>query len=179
MSVAGDHPRACGAHQITSSRQRHAMGSSPRMRGSPRPSPASCSHRGIIPAHAGLTTTRPSVSLTARDHPRACGAHIKGRLDGSVTSGSSPRMRGSHMPATWISSAKGIIPAHAGLTSSRAASASWRRDHPRACGAHQDGHGTTCMSTGSSPRMRGSPHHALSEDREFRIIPAHAGLTVW
>ena len=33
--VSWDHPRACGAHQITTTLRRAAMGSSPRMRGSP------------------------------------------------------------------------------------------------------------------------------------------------
>ena len=53
--VAGDHPRACGAHTGKKIMNSKYTGSSPRMRGS-RECPAyPCVVDGIIPAHAGLT----------------------------------------------------------------------------------------------------------------------------
>ena len=72
---AGDHPRACGAHELCLDDICHRGGSSPRMRGSPDIRFKTHRFAGIIPAHAGLT-----VGCTARpcrrwDHPRACGAH--------------------------------------------------------------------------------------------------------
>ena len=50
-------------------------------------------------------------------------------------------------------------------------------DHPRACGAHFFAAHVTVKSTGSSPRMRGSPYSCGHEGTVEGIIPAHAGLT--
>ena len=56
---AGDrptvHPRACGEHPHQESINRHGYGSSPRMRGTPRPRPPTRSPTRFIPAHAGNT----------------------------------------------------------------------------------------------------------------------------
>ena len=46
------------------------------MRGSLTPDPYAFVILGIIPAHAGLTDKLTHVIKTARDHPRACGAHV-------------------------------------------------------------------------------------------------------
>ena len=81
-----DHPRACGAHGLSAFIDLAKVGSSPRMRGS-QPKPDSCNLLlGIIPAHAGLTLSiiwRNFLALRvihradrAKDHPRACGAHM-------------------------------------------------------------------------------------------------------
>ena len=50
-----DHPRACGAHTRTQIKRESTPGSSPRMRGSPKPWKTVPNVIGIIPAHAGLT----------------------------------------------------------------------------------------------------------------------------
>ena len=71
----------------------------------------------------------------------------------------------------------GIIPAHAGLTSTAIRMSDAYRDHPRACGAHNNGVVTAARNVGSSPRMRGSPRYPAQRAGARRIIPAHAGLT--
>ena len=71
-----DHPRACGAHTWSRRVTSHSLGSSPRMRGSRELSCHPTIDFGIIPAHAGLTNTAGIYSVTAWDHPRACGAHF-------------------------------------------------------------------------------------------------------
>ena len=73
---AGDHPRACGAHQMPSVLDLYMRGSSPRMRGSHHGCAVAGPDAGIIPAHAGLTLYHLSETHQARDHPRACGAHL-------------------------------------------------------------------------------------------------------
>ena len=112
---------------------------------------------GIIPAHAGLTPFRASTNSSARDHPRACGAHSNFPYTINVKPGSSPRMRGSLALCPVNARAEWIIPAHAGLTL------------------------VLCLNTvfeeGSSPRMRGSPFGVPEVTRVVGIIPAHAGLT--
>ena len=114
--VAGDHPRACGAHRHKTTSSYRQWGSSPRMRGS-RSAVLCCAlFAGIIPAHAGLTDATAHVSARGRDHPRACGAHSGDITVKIRTWGSSPRMRGSRGAARHTSGSQGIIPAHAGLT---------------------------------------------------------------
>ena len=133
------------------------MGSSPRMRGSQEGFTLSDFKKGIIPAHAGLTCFGFFSSGGFWDHPRACGAHKRWSSLSTSCRGSSPRMRGSLLSATPRSTAIGIIPAHAGLTSWASCSWTWKRDHPRACGAHILKMAAEKSRLGSSPRMRGSP----------------------
>ena len=71
--------------------------------------------------------------------------------------GSSPRMRGSRELVNAHHVYLGIIPAHAGLTHGCTPSAHNGRDHPRACGAHLMSAVARKTTSGSSPRMRGSP----------------------
>ena len=131
-----DHPRACGAHILFFGVQCLVEESSPRMRGSPTYRLESISCHGIIPAHAGLTPKSNPGRRRSRDHPRACGAHCEDGRAHDLFQGSSPRMRGSPPVMMPLAVSQGIIPAHAGLTSSRQGSLPQSRDHPRACGAH-------------------------------------------
>ncbi len=114
-TTAWDHPRACGAHGAVSGAGEPPVGSSPRMRdshitkrlvailrgSSPRMRGSLLLivfldfFLGIIPAHAGLTRSHIDMVAPSRDHPRACGAHIKQGIILAAGLGSSPRMRGS------------------------------------------------------------------------------------
>ena len=132
---------------------------------------------GIIPAHAGLTAYSISFAHCARDHSRVCGAHSASMAQRTTRSGSSPRMRGSLHEARRNRLTSGIIPAYAGLTRPLVGAPNGRRDHPRACGAHQAAGGGTERQTGSSPRMRGSLLTFQTLKKMQGIIPAHAGLT--
>ena len=134
--------------------------------------------RGIIPAHAGLTGILLRKRMSKRDHPRACGAHSN-RLPMILTIvGSSPRMRGSPQSSVKYNRARGIIPAHAGLTLFVVCGVSRKRDHPRACGAHLSYTSCNSVMVGSSPRMRGSLRTVQQAMTLSGIIPAHAGLTI-
>ena len=86
-------------------------------------------------------------------------------------------MRGAHIWLWPHCKGRGIIPADAGSTLSRAGA--WRscRDHPRGCGEHLY-MGTSPQSPqGSSPRMRGALKQAMGTAWSWRIIPADAGST--
>ena len=172
-----DHPRACGAHRLLHTPHPLHEGSSPRMRGSRKIRQPNKRCNGIIPAHAGLTAVSPSMRSARWDHPRACGAHVRRRSGAFESMGSSPRMRGSRRAARDNLEAIGIIPAHAGLTSSVVNLEAVAMDHPRACGAHTSRKCQCGSSLGSSPRMRGSPLAAIPPCITLGIIPAHAGLT--
>ena len=156
-SLQRDHPRACGAHMCNYSAPNGGEGSSPRMRGSQVRRHDDRQHFGIIPAHAGLT------------------AGIKSKV--TIISGSSPRMRGSLLKYAPMATDFGIIPAHAGLTHDLAQLRHKRRDHPRACGAHDLASLPKMGTRGSSPRMRGSLLSKMTLISHLGIIPAHAGLT--
>ena len=152
----GDHPRACGAHDLLDRADFAGQGSSPRMRGSLRLLQGCHSLQGIIPAHAGLTQIRLRCRRSSWDHPRACGAHVR-KLGGYER--------------------VGIIPAHAGLTGWLFSMQALKRDHPRACGAHESLYHAIYNLIGSSPRMRGSQCIYDAWRSRSGIIPAHAGLT--
>ena len=88
------------------------------MRGSLGLNGATNNALGIIPAYAGLTRPLVGAPNGRRDHPRACGAHKLIIQNCNATWGSSPRMRGSPPLFSEADCRQGIIPAHAGLTTS-------------------------------------------------------------
>ena len=96
----------------------------------------------------------------------------------TVTSGSSPRMRGKPSTRGLQGTRRRIIPAHAGQTTSGLPGSVTSSDHPRACGANVEMHASLGSHVGSSPRMRGKLRQQLHVPELFRIIPAHAGQTV-
>ena len=133
-----DHPRACGEHRTSCLVPDTNQGSSPRMRGTPDLFRALAVGEGIIPAHAGNTRWWPAARSGPGDHPRACGEHVTASSAGCYSRGSSPRMRGTHSPRLVLTVGQGIIPAHAGNTRLRLHRLKTPRDHPRACGEHDD-----------------------------------------
>ena len=177
LAALRDHPRACGAHAQMIIQLTIAEGSSPRMRGSLEHIEYGIPYQGIIPAHAGLTMKSTWSRKKRRDHPRACGAHIRSSCTSVNQTGSSPRMRGSQEGPVRAQQVHGIIPAHAGLTCSVCEIALMPKDHPRACGAHITPLSRSGIATGSSPRMRGPHLLVICSIPSRRIIPAHAGLT--
>ena len=147
------------------------------MRGSPQTDGVDGAPVGIIPAHAGLTSSGCTAYRASRDHPRACGAHVPASGFCARRAGSSPRMRGSLKVVARRVLRPGIIPAHAGLTSRSPTRRQDSRDHPRACGAHSATRALAAAVSGSSPRMRGSLAGFHRSRMYTGIIPAHAGLT--
>ena len=90
-----DHPRACGEHVIGVNPEIAALGSSPRLRGTPRTIGTFLTSPRIIPALAGNTTHTSRQTTICGDHPRACGEHIRPCEGTPFLAGSSPRLRGT------------------------------------------------------------------------------------
>ena len=88
-------------------------------------------------------------------------------------------MRGKRTGCSVASWPVRIIPAHAGQTCTPRTSCDFPQDHPRACGANATPITRFKRQLGSSPRMRGKHGHAFIGRRENRIIPAHAGQTIF
>ena len=87
-------------------------------------------------------------------------------------------MRGTHVKEFLAQTDDGIIPAYAGNTPQAERPEPTRRDHPRVCGEHGVVREPICRKTGSSPRMRGTPHPVGSGRPHPGIIPAYAGNTM-
>ena len=111
-----DHPRVCGEHRRARLACVIALGSSPRVRGTPACSRRTRSRTGIIPACAGNTYAAIGKTTIWWDHPRVCGEHRhRQRLD-TGERGSSPRVRGTRSDQVAGRVRMGIIPACAGNT---------------------------------------------------------------
>ena len=175
MARNSDHPRACGELSRTPDVPPSAVGSSPRMRGTPaRPGAVRRGVR-IIPAHAGNSELPCMVASRAADHPRACGELQRDIVRENRHAGSSPRMRGTPSERLLGDRRRRIIPAHAGNSHRPREPARFKPDHPRACGELQLSFLPADLDAGSSPRMRGTPQEAENAQALRRIIPAHAG----
>ena len=94
--TASDHPRIRGEHRWSSRVRTILTGSSPHTRGALWAAGKYLSKPGIIPAYAGSTEMRASITRPPSDHPRIRGEHA-GAGDGRVHDlGSSPHTRGAH-----------------------------------------------------------------------------------
>ena len=174
-----DHPRACGELRSTSAVPRSLHGSSPRMRGTLANIQTHPISARIIPAHAGNSLAQTPPPTRSTDHPRACGELHPGKKDCILIDGSSPRMRGTPPKNLVVCDASRIIPAHAGNSISALRAIALLADHPRACGELTMVTWVKDRQGGSSPRMRGTPVHRSRPAPHFRIIPAHAGNSLF
>ena len=132
-------------------------GSSPRVRGTLGFTLPAVNLLRFIPARAGNTVMATSCNLALAVHPRACGEHVTSCPRLSLSSGSSPRVRGTLTVSASCSAFSRFIPARAGNTSRIKA--------------------ISKTSSGSSPRVRGTLEKASPKTIIRRFIPARAGNT--
>ena len=152
-----DHPRGCGEHSQTTLMKIQTKGSSPRMRGARTALCRVVPLLRIIPADAGSTPSFSWDLSISEDHPRGCGEHRQSLTSLLHDIGSSPRMRGAHLPLMHPQILVGIIPADAGSTADLLGRDVALEDHPRGCGEHTTLSDSRQSNQGSSPRMRGAP----------------------
>ncbi len=110
------HPHACGEHRFCTFAAHICVGSSPRMWGTRSAAPALRRTGRFIPTHVGNT---PPVRIARRlvtVHPHACGEHGSRGSRPSASSGSSPRMWGTHGPLGRRARRDRFIPTHVGNT---------------------------------------------------------------
>ena len=91
--------------------------------------------------------------------------------------GSSPLTRGKLTVFHCLDRCHGLIPAHAGKTTARAAGLVLCRAHPRSRGENLFPCFLYLPFTGSSPLTRGKPVSLTDRVRNLGLIPAHAGKT--
>ena len=171
------HPRACGEHLNDHAFAVVPLGSSQRLRGTPKNATHAEKRVRFIPAPAGNTIcSRPSW-LSGTVHPRACGEHVRAVLYPLDFFGSSPRLRGTRRSVGWWRAWCRFIPAPAGNTVWCPPESIAVAVHPRACGEHVQTDMEAAGYAGSSPRLRGTPERFRYELRDGRFIPAPAGNT--
>ena len=128
------HPRTCG--ELSSSRRAPsvAIGSSPRVRGTPIMLLNVIHGLRFIPARAGNSLPSYWGSSSEPVHPRACGELLIVSSKGPPSIGSSPRVRGTLDSFLEGTAEHRFIPARAGNSKESDGIAGSDSVHPRACG---------------------------------------------
>ena len=195
----GDHPRSRGVYRAPRRSHPGCAGSSPLARGLPGYKGWRVIVMGIIPARAGFTRRRVTLTGDFRDHPRSRGVYVthtmfrlpetgssplaRGLRDGAgphagARTGSSPLARGLLAPRVRARARVGIIPARAGFTRPLTGPRRAPRDHPRSRGVYPSTWPTPTGGSGSSPLARGLLGQHCHHGRGRGIIPARAGFTI-
>ena len=155
-------------------------GSSPLTRGKPATPESSVTSSGLIPAHAGKTSSTSPTSWQGWAHPRSRGENLLRIPASELVKGSSPLTRGKHLGVSHGGHVQGLIPAHAGKTSNSAVHTRRSRAHPRSRGENKPVTRVVTRPAGSSPLTRGKRPRANQRALRVRLIPAHAGkTTLW
>ena len=110
------HPHVCGEHAHGFPVDGFEVGSSPRMRGTPKSSLKPVSLKGLIPTYAGNTSKKIFLPRPLRAHPHVCGEHHDLFPSLLPLRGSSPRMRGTRKQWRVHDNRRGLIPTYAGNT---------------------------------------------------------------
>ncbi len=130
------HPRVRGEHLMCLGIPWCLLGSSPRTRGTRYSfliAPVFCR---FIPAYAGNTANCPVSPVQITVHPRVRGEHISTQTPVTLSSGSSPRTRGTRKTRLLAHLIIRFIPAYAGNTRLSSRSSVFWSVHPRVRGEH-------------------------------------------
>ena len=171
------HPRSRGENFAEAGISTSMRGSSPLTRGKQAQRIWERDDLGLIPAHAGKTSSWGSVRAACRAHPRSRGENLNLPGRPSLRSGSSPLTRGKPPPRRKALYGIGLIPAHAGKTGRTCLEGTHERAHPRSRGENLWPRRGADTRSGSSPLTRGKLAGALPPPRPPGLIPAHAGKT--
>ena len=178
VPVARAHPRSRGENSTAATSLWRLLGSSPLTRGKRRHDYSTRSMPGLIPAHAGKTREISPCPPSSRAHPRSRGENDHEEAVDADQDGSSPLTRGKQNEVTEAMEMSGLIPAHAGKTSSGDCRAYPAWAHPRSRGENSPETSDKDVVTGSSPLTRGKPVSASRCLARLGLIPAHAGKTL-
>ena len=104
-----------------------------------------------------------------------CGEQARSCSSANVSSGSSPRVRGTGRLVLDVDAPPRFIPACAGNSATIDAGTRPASVHPRVCGEQLPVRCVICWIDGSSPRVRGTAHLGQEQKEHLRFIPACAG----
>ena len=171
------HPRSRGENQVAEILTGHSSGSSPLTRGKRAARRRGRDLERLIPAHAGKTWPRGRRGPTQRAHPRSRGENTADDALTAQPAGSSPLTRGKQLVRAQRPDAAGLIPAHAGKTTSTTRSGTNPAAHPRSRGENGERAAFNGDREGSSPLTRGKLTPPGRYQAVPGLIPAHAGKT--
>ena len=132
---------------------------------------------GLIPAHAGKTSTRTRCHPRTSAHPRSRGENYIRACELRPCTGSSPLTRGKQNMLAGERGHGRLIPAHAGKTYCQDCPALILPAHPRSRGENSRRSSPSSHQSGSSPLTRGKQCALSVNQFSERLIPAHAGKT--
>ena len=173
----GDHPRSRGVYRAPRRSHPGCAGSSPLARGLPGYKGWRVIVMGIIPARAGFTRRRVTLTGDFRDHPRSRGVYVTHTMFRLPETGSSPLARGLLLTLIPDLADRRIIPARAGFTPPGHHCRGRRWDHPRSRGVYGPPRPGPRGGPGSSPLARGLRLTRGAAGASEGIIPARAGFT--
>ena len=171
------HPRSRGENVKSRAYAATQTGSSPLTRGKPRLCVVNLIMCGLIPAHAGKTTSVRCQLDNVWAHPRSRGENDALSGASSAWKGSSPLTRGKQGADGGAHGRPGLIPAHAGKTVARRRPTRPVSAHPRSRGENPSLRKARSHSRGSSPLTRGKHGGQVGDVFPPGLIPAHAGKT--
>ena len=158
LSTWRAHPRSRGENRSRRDAALPGAGSSPLTRGKPLPKPSPKPTPGLIPAHAGKTGASRLPEPASRAHPRSRGENVDTAVRRENELGSSPLTRGKPQRVVHERDRLGLIPAHAGKTTTRKRGTPVEWAHPRSRGENAPMATTARPMGGSSPLTRGKRH---------------------
>ena len=132
---------------------------------------------GLIPAHAGKTSSPRSPRPRRPAHPCSCEENSSVDPVNVSMAGSSPLTRGKLIPVQGRFLVERLIPAHARKTKNARRPCQGRWAHPRSRGENTAIFGVSSAKQGSSPLMRGKLLQVAKGERVHGLTPAHAGKT--
>ena len=171
------HPRSRGENFTSRSWALPWTGSSPLTRGKLGAKMKRALSKGLIPAHAGKTTTSTTRAVRHAAHPRSRGENSQPTSIMPAGMGSSPLTRGKQGRGPRGCGGSGLIPAHAGKTSTVSARPPRNGAHPRSRGENDLAVNGNFDGNGSSPLTRGKRVAPPAPPVGPGLIPAHAGKT--
>ena len=158
-------------------RLKSATGSSPLTRGKHGERSDVGPRRGLIPTHAGKTCHTRMRQYLAWAHPHSRGENWDDRPSGGGELGSSPLTRGKLETEQMKTASDGLIPTHAGKTTTPGEKPALSRPHPHSRGENARPCPWWGSGRGSSPLTRGKHGHRLQRQNPRGLIPTHAGKT--
>ena len=128
------HPRVCGEQSQYSIVLSSVIGSSPRVRGTAGKKGLRVGYGRFIPACAGNSPDRVTVTCALPVHPRVCGEQMRTMMNNVCSDGSSPRVRGTDVAGSVNGVHGRFIPACAGNSAVSIREIEVSSVHPRVCG---------------------------------------------
>ena len=152
------HPHGCGESLLGNHRRSSIIGSSPRVWGKHTAADGITRACRVIPTGVGKAAASSAETPKKTGHPHGCGESDGVSINGTVKSGSSPRVWGKPPARQYRRPSERVIPTGVGKACGNAHKANDAAGHPHGCGESCCWANLNRSPTGSSPRVWGKPN---------------------